>query len=97
MQVAFENALLSAPMLLSTAGSDLMRKEKEKRWNYISRAVEGKNRNQCMTRYRLLTQLVMDRKFPEDAVVLRSPEVAAAEDAAAAEAEAASALAATKS
>jgi hypothetical protein len=88
-QGALENALLTAPMLLTVAG-DAMRKEKEKKWNYVSRAVEGKNRNQCMARYRLLAQLVVDRKYPEDAVVLRSVEEAAADAAVkAAEAEAA--------
>lgn len=81
-QTALENALLTAPMLLTVAGGEQMRKEKEKRWNYISRAVEGKNRNQCIARYRLLAQLVVDRKYPEDAVVLRSVEEAAADAAA---------------
>lgn len=69
-------------MVLSQNGDDKIRREKEKRWNYISRAVEGKNRNQCITRYRLLAQLVVDRKYPEDAVVLRSVEEAAADAAA---------------
>ena len=64
-QNAFESALLSAPMILAVAGNEQMQKEKETRWNYISRAVEGKNRNQCLSRYRLLAQMVLDKKQGE--------------------------------
>jgi len=64
-QNAFESALLSAPMILAVAGNEQMQKEKEARWNYISRAVEGKNRNQCLSRYRLLAQMVLDKKQGE--------------------------------
>lgn len=58
-QNLFEEALLTSPMILSTAGS-AMQQEKEAKWNYIAAQVGSKNRNQCLTRYKLLLLLAAD-------------------------------------
>jgi membrane protein involved in colicin uptake len=58
-QNGFEEALLTSPMILSTAGS-AMQKEKEAKWNFIATQVGTKNRNQCLTRYKLLLLLAAD-------------------------------------
>jgi hypothetical protein len=58
-QDLFEEALLTCPMILSTAGSALQ-KEKEMKWNFIAAQVGSKNRNQCLTRYKLLLLLAAD-------------------------------------
>jgi hypothetical protein len=60
-QTAFENALLEAPVGSAFAGS-AMEAERAARWNFIAAAVEGKTVNQCLMRYKLLVQVVADRK-----------------------------------
>jgi hypothetical protein len=59
-QDLFEEALLTSPMILSTAGNSTMQKEKEAKWNFIASLVGTKNRNQCLTRYKLLLLLGVD-------------------------------------
>jgi ABC-type glutathione transport system ATPase component len=61
-QTAFEQALLTAPLILETRGNDTMEAEKKNRWNYIADRVPGKHRNQCLLRYKLLLQVVKDHK-----------------------------------
>lgn len=59
-QLCFERALLTAPLILETRGAETMEAEKKSRWNFIAAAVPGKNRNQCLLRYKLLLQVVAD-------------------------------------
>ena len=61
-QSALETALLKAPMILESRGAETMAEEKKSRWNFVADAVPGKNRNQCLLRYKLLTQVVHDHK-----------------------------------
>lgn len=61
-QSALEKALLTAPLLLESRGAETMAAEKSARWDYVAAAVEGKHRNQCLLRYKLLLQVVQDHR-----------------------------------
>ena len=55
-QNCLEIALLDAPY---TTGES--RLEKEQRWDFVASAVDGKSRNQCLNRYKLLKQMTKNR------------------------------------
>lgn len=66
-QIAFENALLTAPYSKSFVGSQV-EAERYDRWCYIASKVEGKTMNQCLLRYKLLVQMTVDKKKANNAL-----------------------------
>ena len=57
-QDKLENALLDVPMSVN----ETAQKEKENKWNFVAAAVGDKTRNQCLMRYRLILEMMEERK-----------------------------------